>query len=121
EKRISACAAAARQPQPIGESGVGYGARAGVAGGAAGELDMSELLISDDAGLRRIIMNRPDKRNALTRAMYAGMAKALREAAGRPATRAVLLTGGAQCFPAGHRKPPFCRPPGGAGASARER
>src|SRR5262245_11141519 len=63
---------------------------------------MSELLVSDGEGLRRIIMNRPDKRNALTRAMYAGMAKALREAAGRPATRAVLLTGGAQCFTAGN-------------------
>jgi enoyl-CoA hydratase/carnithine racemase len=63
---------------------------------------MSDLLIADAEGIRRITMNRPDKRNALTRAMYAGMAEALREAASRPAVRAVLLTGGAECFTAGN-------------------
>src|SRR5256885_11624499 len=68
----------------------------------AGAIEMSELLIADSESLRRITMNRPDKRNALTRAMYAGMADALREAASRPTMRAVLLTGGPQCFTAGN-------------------
>jgi hypothetical protein len=34
---------------------------------------MSDLLIADADGIQRITMNRPDKRKALTRAMYAGM------------------------------------------------
>jgi enoyl-CoA hydratase/carnithine racemase len=63
---------------------------------------MSELLVEDTEGLRRITMNRPEKRNALTRAMYAGMADTLREAATRPSIRAVLITGGPECFTAGN-------------------
>lgn len=63
---------------------------------------MSDLLITDDGGLRCIIMNRPDKRNALTRAMYAGMSDALRGAASSAAIRAVLITGGPDCFTAGN-------------------
>ncbi|MFM7422627.1 MAG: enoyl-CoA hydratase, partial [Alphaproteobacteria bacterium] len=51
---------------------------------------MSEIEITDDAGLRIIRLNRPEKKNALTRAMYSAMAAALREAAATPAIRAVL-------------------------------
>src|SRR4051794_2364969 len=64
--------------------------------------EMSELLVEDTEGLRRITMNRPEKRNALTRAMYAGMADTLREAATRPSIRAILITGGPECFTAGN-------------------
>ena len=63
---------------------------------------MSELLVADAEGLRRITMNRPEKRNALTRAMYAAMAEALRQAATGPTIRAVLITGGPECFTAGN-------------------
>jgi len=35
---------------------------------------MSEIEITDDAGLRIIRLNRPEKKNALTRAMYGAMA-----------------------------------------------
>ena len=35
---------------------------------------MPDLLIADADGSRWVTMNRPDKRNALTRAMYAGVA-----------------------------------------------
>lgn len=63
---------------------------------------MSEIAITDDAGLRTIRINRPEKKNALTRAMYGAMAEALREAAARPAVRAVLITGGTQCFTSGN-------------------
>jgi enoyl-CoA hydratase/carnithine racemase len=55
---------------------------------------MSEIEITDDAGLRSIRLNRPEKKNALTRAMYGAMATALREAATEPGIRAVMITGG---------------------------
>lgn len=63
---------------------------------------MSEIEVTDDAGLRTIRINRPDKKNALTRAMYAAMGEALREAATAPGLRAVLITGGAACFTSGN-------------------
>ncbi|MBR0679244.1 enoyl-CoA hydratase [Roseomonas eburnea] len=63
---------------------------------------MSEIEVTDDAGLRTILLNRPDKKNALTRAMYAGMRDAMREAAAAPSVRAVLITGGAECFTSGN-------------------
>lgn len=63
---------------------------------------MNEIEIADDAGLRTIRITRPDKKNALTRAMYAAMAEGLREAARSPAVRVVLLTGGADCFTSGN-------------------
>lgn len=63
---------------------------------------MSEIEVTDAAGLRTIRIARPEKRNALTRAMYAAMAEALRGAAATPAVRAVLITGGTECFTAGN-------------------
>ncbi|MFM7780764.1 MAG: enoyl-CoA hydratase-related protein, partial [Alphaproteobacteria bacterium] len=63
---------------------------------------MSEIEITDDAGLRIIRLNRPEKKNALTRAMYSAMAAALREAATAPAIRAILITGGDACFTSGN-------------------
>ena len=63
---------------------------------------MVEIEVTDDAGLRTIRIARPDKKNALTRAMYAAMAEALREAATSSAVRAVLITGGSSCFTSGN-------------------
>lgn len=63
---------------------------------------MSEIEVSDQDRLRTIRMNRPDKKNALTRAMYAAMGEAARDAARNPAVRAVLLTGGDACFTSGN-------------------
>jgi enoyl-CoA hydratase/carnithine racemase len=63
---------------------------------------MSELVVADAEGLRGITINRPEKRNALTRAMYAAMENALREAATRRTIRAILITGGPECFTAGN-------------------
>ncbi|NMJ39653.1 enoyl-CoA hydratase [Roseomonas sp. JC162] len=63
---------------------------------------MSEIDVTDDAGLRTVHINRPDKKNALTRAMYAAMGAALREAATSPAVRVVLITGGSACFTSGN-------------------
>lgn len=63
---------------------------------------MSEIAVTDDAGLRTILITRPEKKNALTRAMYGAMGEALRDAATSPAVRAVLMTGGAACFTSGN-------------------
>lgn len=63
---------------------------------------MSEIEVTDEAGLRIIRLNRPEKKNALTRAMYSAMAEALRGAATTPGIRAVLITGGTDCFTSGN-------------------
>jgi enoyl-CoA hydratase/carnithine racemase len=73
---------------------------------------MSEhLQIERDGGLLTLRMNRPDKKNALTRAMYAGMAAALDEADADRSVRAVLLTGGESCFTSGNDVADFIQAP----------
>lgn len=73
---------------------------------------MSEYLqIERDGALLTLRMQRPDKKNALTRAMYAGMAEVLDEADRDPAVRAVLLTGSEQCFTSGNDVADFLQAP----------
>jgi len=63
---------------------------------------MSEsVIVSDDAGLRIIRMNRPEKKNALTQPMYAAMTAALQNAADNAAVRCVVLAGAPGAFCAG--------------------
>lgn len=47
-------------------------------------------------------LNRPDKRNALTRTMYSLLADALERAEADASIRVVVLTGNADCFTAGN-------------------
>ena len=49
-----------------------------------------------------ITFNRPDKKNALTHAMYAAAAKAMQEAEANDDVRAVLFTGNGDAFTAGN-------------------
>ncbi len=49
-----------------------------------------------------IRMNRPEKKNALTGAMYTAMSEAITEAGNDPAVRAILITGTLDCFTAGN-------------------
>ncbi|WP_277372628.1 enoyl-CoA hydratase [Pseudomonas sp. AA-38] len=73
---------------------------------------MSEHLhIERDAGLLTLRMQRPDKKNALTRAMYAGMAEVLDEAARDAAVRVVLLSGDEHCFTSGNDVADFLQAP----------
>jgi enoyl-CoA hydratase/carnithine racemase len=59
--------------------------------------------------------NRPDKKNALTQAMYTAMAEVLREAQRDPQVRVVLLAGQPDCFTAGNDLMDFMNsPPGDA-------
>lgn len=49
-----------------------------------------------------IRMNRPEKKNALTGAMYTAMSDAITQAGNDPAVRAILITGTQDCFTAGN-------------------
>ncbi|TRO14218.1 enoyl-CoA hydratase [Ectopseudomonas mendocina] len=73
---------------------------------------MSEhLLIERDGGLLTLRMHRPDKKNALTRAMYTSMAETLDQAERDPSVRVVLLTGGEDCFTSGNDVADFIQAP----------
>lgn len=69
------------------------------------------LHIERDGALLILRMQRPDKKNALTRAMYAGMAEVLNQADQDPTVRAVLLTGGEHCFTSGNDVADFLQAP----------
>ncbi len=53
-------------------------------------------------GVLTLRMNRLDKKNALTQAMYSGMAEVIESAATNKEVRALLITGDANCFCAGN-------------------
>jgi methylglutaconyl-CoA hydratase len=59
------------------------------------------LLRSFDASVARLVMNRPEKRNALDDALISELKAALREADADPATRVITLAGAAPDFCAG--------------------
>ena len=62
----------------------------------------SDLTIARDGGVLHLALSRPAKKNAITRAMYAGLAEALVEAAPDPSVRAVVLSGTGGVFTAGN-------------------
>ena len=82
---------------------------------------MSEHVIVDDDGpVRTIRMNRPDKKNALTVAMYDAMAQALESAERRRDIRCVVIAGVPGAFSAGNDLADFSQAAHGAAkASAR--
>lgn len=63
---------------------------------------MSDVLVEQQGAILRIQLNRPEKKNALTRAMYDAMATALREADTSRDVRVVLLHGAGDVFTAGN-------------------
>ncbi|MGE8496112.1 MAG: enoyl-CoA hydratase [Pseudomonas sp.] len=69
------------------------------------------LLVEREGGLLTLRMNRPDKKNALTRAMYSGMAEVLNQAEQDNTVRAVLLTGSGGCFTSGNDVADFIKAP----------
>ena len=60
------------------------------------------LAVTDDAGVRTIRLNRPEKKNALTLAMYLEMTRALKEADAADATSCVMIAGAGGTFCAGN-------------------
>lgn len=76
-----------------------------------------DILISKNNGILGIEFNRPDKKNAITSAMYQSMADALREADGDSAIRAILISGKPAIFTAGNDLDDFMRNPPQSGDS----
>lgn len=63
----------------------------------------SVVLIDEPAPhVRRITMNRPEKRNALNHALRGGILNALREADADPEVRVMIVRGAGKCFSAGY-------------------
>lgn len=61
-----------------------------------------EILVTVDGPIMGIRLNRPDKKNAITVAMYAALADAFERAAADKAIRAVTVTGSGGLFTAGN-------------------
>jgi enoyl-CoA hydratase/carnithine racemase len=73
------------------------------------------ILVSDESGIRTIRMNRPEKKNALTLAMYDAMTDALESASADAAVRCVLFTGTPGAYTAGNDLADFLAASQGAG------
>lgn len=69
------------------------------------------IQIEHERGLLTLRLNRPDKKNALTRAMYSQLGEALRQADADPHVNAVLITGSSECFTAGNDIADFLQEP----------
>jgi enoyl-CoA hydratase/carnithine racemase len=57
-----------------------------------------ELIVTTADGVMEIRFNRPEKKNALTRAMYEGVVTAFGSAENDPAIRVIMLTGTGDTF-----------------------
>lgn len=66
-------------------------------------------------GVVRITMNRPDRRNALDRASYAGLIEAFAAAEADAAVRVILVTGAGSCFTSGNDIKDFASAGSGTG------
>jgi enoyl-CoA hydratase/carnithine racemase len=63
---------------------------------------MPDIHVADDGPIRTIRMNRPDKKNALTLAMYDAMAEAIEGAGGNSGVRCLLIAGSPGAYCAGN-------------------
>ncbi len=66
------------------------------------DTDYRNLLVTRDGAAARIVLNRPEKRNALSLELMEDMIEAVREVSARPATRAIVIEGAGPAFSAGH-------------------
>jgi enoyl-CoA hydratase/carnithine racemase len=62
---------------------------------------MSLVLVEDRDAVRHVVLDRPEKRNALSAALIEELGEALRAAAGDPSVRVVVLRGAGSMFSAG--------------------
>ncbi|GAB5338907.1 MULTISPECIES: enoyl-CoA hydratase-related protein [Pseudomonas] len=69
------------------------------------------ILQRRERGLLTLQFNRPDKKNALTRAMYTQLAEALEQADADSGVSAVLIQGSRDCFTAGNDIADFLEQP----------
>ena len=72
---------------------------------------VQEIVTEQQDGVMQIRMQRPEKKNALTLAMYAGLTAALIEAERDPAMRVAVLTGSGDSFTSGNDLADFLAAP----------
>mgnify|MGYP000405588269 CR=1 FL=1 len=72
-----------------------------------------------DGPILTLTLNRPDKKNALTNAMYGALADGLQHAHDDKAIRCVLLRSSSDCFTAGNDLGDFAAISAGAGPAER--
>ncbi len=70
-----------------------------------------QILVEQSGSILRIGINRPEKKNALTIAMYAAMTDALHAAESDPAIRVILIHGTSDCFTSGNDIMDFVQAP----------
>lgn len=63
---------------------------------------MEHIVVSIQDRVLLVRLDRPEKKNALTRAMYLGLIGALQQAEADSVVRAMVITGGQDCFTAGN-------------------
>jgi enoyl-CoA hydratase len=65
---------------------------------------MSDVVLVDDPapGVRRVTLNRPEKRNALNHDLRGGIVRALQEADQDPEIRTMIVRGAGKCFSSGY-------------------
>jgi enoyl-CoA hydratase/carnithine racemase len=82
---------------------------------------MSDIITERSGNILRIQLNRPDKKNAMTLAMYNTLADLLNDAAKDDQIRVVLWHGAGDSFSAGNDIQDFLKNPPGAGESPQAR
>ncbi len=81
---------------------------------------MSEhVIVNIDGPLISLTMNRPDKKNALTNAMYGALADGLQRAHDDPAIRCIVIKSEGNCFTAGNDLSDFASISAGSGPAER--
>jgi len=81
------------------------------------EINMSDIITERSGHILRIQLNRPDKKNAMTLAMYNTLADLLNDAVKDDQTRVVLWHGAGDSFSAGNDIEDFLKNPPGPGKS----
>src|SRR6476646_8938549 len=82
---------------------------------------MSDIITERSGNILRIQLNRPEKKNAMTLAMYITLADLLNDAAKDDQIRVVLWQGAGDSFSAGNDIEDFLKNPPGAGESPQAR
>lgn len=69
------------------------------------------IVVEREGAVLTLRLNRPDKKNALTREMYSHLAHALEQADADDSVRVVLICGSAECFTSGNDIADFLQQP----------
>lgn len=73
--------------------------------------ECKEIVVSENGGVLEVSIRRPERKNALTHAMYTAINQAFDRAENEPSIRALLITGTADCFTAGNDMVDFLQNP----------